>query len=299
MALPDGVMLHALPGDEARAGYADRGEGEAILLVHAGVFGAWFAPLAGDPALDSFRRIRLIRAGYASGPPPGQHVTVADHARHGAAVLDTLQVTRAHVLGHSSGGQIALQLALDRPDLVGTLALLEPALAGDLADPADAQALGDVVGPAITAAAAGDTAAAFDTFMRTICAPDYRGVLTAALGPGGLEQAERNCRFFFLDEISAVREWAFDHGSASRLRQPVLLMAGTSSPPPVHRGIGHLAAMLPHAQITTIRGADHLLPLRNPAALARHVARFARQHPLAPVPGKIPGSAAVQRDDAP
>jgi hypothetical protein len=67
MAFSDAEMLHALPADEARVEYSDRGEGEAILLVHAGVFGAWFAPLAADPPLDSFRRIRLIRAGYASG----------------------------------------------------------------------------------------------------------------------------------------------------------------------------------------------------------------------------------------
>ena len=296
MAFSDGEMLHALPADEARVEYSDRGEGEAILLIHAGVFGAWFAPLAADPALDSFRRIRLIRAGYASGPSPARHITVAGHARHCAAVLDTLHITRAHVLAHSSGSQIALQLALDRPDLVGTLALIEPALVGNLADPADAEALGHVVGPAIAAAAAGDTATAFDTFMQTICAPDYRNVLTAALGPEGLEHAQRNCRFFFLDEVPAVGEWAFGHHAAGQIRQPVLLMAGACSPPPVHRGIARLAAMLPHAQTTTIQDADHLLPLRNPAALGQLAAQFARRHPLGSTAGqKIPVSAMSRR----
>jgi hypothetical protein len=40
MAFSDGEMLHALPADEARVEYSDRGEGEAILLIHAGVFRA-------------------------------------------------------------------------------------------------------------------------------------------------------------------------------------------------------------------------------------------------------------------
>jgi len=37
-----------------------------------------------------------------------------------------LGVGRAHVVGHSTGANIALQLALDRPEVVQTLALLEP-----------------------------------------------------------------------------------------------------------------------------------------------------------------------------
>ena len=39
MAFSDAEMLHALRADEARVEYSDRGEGEAILLIHAGVFG--------------------------------------------------------------------------------------------------------------------------------------------------------------------------------------------------------------------------------------------------------------------
>ena len=135
--------------------------------------------------------------------------------------------------------------------------------------------------------------------MRTICAPDYRNVLIAALGPAGLEHAERNCRLFFLDEASAVREWVFDHNAAGQIHQPVLLMAGACSPPPVHRGIARLAAMLPHAQTTTIQGADHLLPLRKPAALGQLAAQFARRHPLGSTAGqKIPVSAVSRRGDA-
>ena len=39
----------------------------------------------------------------------------------------------AHVVGHSLGGVIALQLALDAPQAVRTLALMEPALMGAIA----------------------------------------------------------------------------------------------------------------------------------------------------------------------
>jgi pimeloyl-ACP methyl ester carboxylesterase len=43
-------------------------------------------------------------------------------------LLRELAIERAHIVGHSSGGLIALQLALDHPELVRSLALLEPAL---------------------------------------------------------------------------------------------------------------------------------------------------------------------------
>ena len=53
-------------------------------------------------------------------------VSFAEHAADAAALLDHLGIRRAHVAGHSTGAIIALQLAVDRPDLVHSLALLEP-----------------------------------------------------------------------------------------------------------------------------------------------------------------------------
>jgi len=46
--------------------YEDRGgTGDALLLVHAGVFSGWFIPLAKRPHLDG---LRVVRAGYDDGP---------------------------------------------------------------------------------------------------------------------------------------------------------------------------------------------------------------------------------------
>ncbi|HUE59750.1 MAG TPA: alpha/beta hydrolase, partial [Acidimicrobiales bacterium] len=276
MATSDDELV-ALPVDGTTCiDYSDGGgQGEPILLVHAGVFGAWFAPLAADSALDGFRTIRMLRAGYASGPAPAGHVTVADHAAHCAALLDSLGIDRAHILAHSSGCVIALQLALDRPDLVGSLILSEPPLIACLAAPDDLEFLGTEVGPviggAVAAAARGDVAAAFEQFMTVISGPDYRNVLRAALGPNSLARAEQDSRFFFADEISAVQEWGFDEEAAAAIRHPVLLVQGGASPPPVHRLVAHLAAMMPDTEVATIDGDDHLLPLRSPAALGRLV----------------------------
>jgi pimeloyl-ACP methyl ester carboxylesterase len=264
-------------GDAELAHTDSGGPGEPVLLMHAGAFADWFAPMATDPALAGHRVIRLIRAGYAAAPAPAG-LTVADHAGHTAELLRRLGTGPAHVVAHSSGTPIALQLGLDHPEPVRTLCLSEPPLIDALTDPADHEALHAALGPAIGAAMAatarGDRPAAFDAFMSAVCGPDYRRAMADALGAGAVEEAERRSGSFFTGEMPAVNTWTFD---PTRLTAPVLLVQGGASPQPVHRMIAHLAALIPGATTTTIDGVDHLLPLTAPAELARVVAAFARR----------------------
>src|SRR4051812_40526703 len=191
--------------DGATIAWADTGTGEPTLLVHAGVFGAWFEPLA--PRLPG-RTIRVLRAGYTGGPPPTGLVELTEHAAHAAALLDRIGSGPATVVAHSSGCVIALQLAHDRPDLVERLVLSEPPLIDPLLDPADVAGvgaeLGPVLGAAMGAAAAGDVPAAFDATMTVLCGPGYRAVLADVLGADGLARAERESTFFFANEVPAT-----------------------------------------------------------------------------------------------
>jgi pimeloyl-ACP methyl ester carboxylesterase len=59
---PDTIKRVTLGGSEIE--YSEHGEGEPILLVHAGVFADWFLPMAASHALNGFRVIRVRRAGY-------------------------------------------------------------------------------------------------------------------------------------------------------------------------------------------------------------------------------------------
>ena len=62
-------------------------------------------------------------AGSSRTPVP---FTIADHAADAKALLTALGVARAHVVGHSVGAMVALQLALDAPELVQSLVIMEP-----------------------------------------------------------------------------------------------------------------------------------------------------------------------------
>jgi pimeloyl-ACP methyl ester carboxylesterase len=262
--------------------YSERGEGEPLLLIHGGVFADWFLPLAANDTLDGFRVIRVRRAGYGSHVP-GSHLTLSDHAGHLAALADLLEIGAMHVVGHSSGALIAFQLALDRPALVHSLVLIEPAACGPWEVPAHAELGERFLGPAMGAFAAGDLSGAFDTFMRGVCGDRSRDIVEKCLGHAAHEQAVRESHFFFRDEVPACLEWQFG-APVAPIRAPILVLEGGDG-----RKEGLLSRqvteattkLLPHAEVALIAGTNHMLPLQDPAALGDAVAGFARRHPIA------------------
>jgi pimeloyl-ACP methyl ester carboxylesterase len=252
--------------------YTDSGgDGEPIVMIHAAVFADWFVPFEREPAVAGLRRIRVTRTGY-SDPAPAEPMSVADHAAETADLLRRLEIGRARVLAHSTGCVVALQLALDHPELVGELVLIEPPLIDPLLPPQDrapvAAAIGPALGAAMGAAAQNDLRTAFDTVLAALCGPQYRSVIESALGRAGLERAERDCGYCFAGEVPALAAWHFDEELARRIEQPVHLVAGGDSPPFTHRLVDHLARMLPDARTTVIPGHNHLLPLTAPTLLA-------------------------------
>ena len=252
--------------------YTDSGgDGQPLVLIHAAGFADWFVPFEREPAVAGFRRIRVTRTGY-DGAVPTKPIWVAEHAAECADLLRRLDIAPARVLAHSSGCVVALQLALDHPELVGELVLSDPPMLDPLLPPEDrapvAAAIGPALGAAMGAAAQGDLRTAFDTFLSAMCGPDFRSVLESELGRAGLERAERDCGSCFTSEIPSLTAWHFDEGLARRIEQPVHLVAGGDSPIFTHRLVDHLAGMLPDARTTVIPGHNHLLPLTGPALLA-------------------------------
>jgi pimeloyl-ACP methyl ester carboxylesterase len=261
--------------DGVELAYEVSGVGEPVVLVHAGVCGDWFGGLMEEPALaDRHRLVRYHRVGYGgSGQLPGA-VSLADQAAHCRSLLRHLGIERAHVVGHSSSANIALQLALDAPGVVGSLALLETALLAVPTGP---------YGPAaVERYRAGDKAGAVDTWMRGVCGPDYREPLERVL-PGAFEQAVTDADTFFAQELPAVRGWSFGQEDARRVTQPALLVLGARSrevTPVFDQRHELLLAWLPDAEPFVLPDATHLLHVQNPGGMAEGLAAFFARHPL-------------------
>jgi pimeloyl-ACP methyl ester carboxylesterase len=101
------------------------GDWRAGVLTHGALIADALALLLNEPVFARhFQLISYHRRGFAGSTHPQQALSMSAHASDCRALLDWLRVDRAHVVGHSLGGVIALQLALDAPEKVHTLTLL-------------------------------------------------------------------------------------------------------------------------------------------------------------------------------
>jgi pimeloyl-ACP methyl ester carboxylesterase len=270
-------MLRAPVGD-IDVEYEVRGSGEPVVLIHAGVLADWFTRLLDEPALADYQLIRYHRVGYAGSGRIDGPVSLRDQAAHCRSLLHHLGVTRAHVVGHSSSANIALQVALDHPDAVQTLALLEIAL---LAVPSGAYAP-----EAMQRYRDGDRAGAVDVWMRGVAGPGYRDTLDRVL-PGAYDRAVADADTFFGQELPAVREWPFGPDEAGRVEAPALLVLGGRSSevtPVFEQRNDLLGSWLSNVERFVLPDATHLLHVQNPSGLAEELARFFGRHPLPPRP---------------
>ena len=103
--------------------YETRGEGDALLLLAGfGCDHSFWDPVS-EALAERFRLILPDNRGCGRTKSSGSF-TARVCAADAAALLIHLGVARAHVVGHSFGGQIAQELAVDNPQRVASLALV-------------------------------------------------------------------------------------------------------------------------------------------------------------------------------
>jgi pimeloyl-ACP methyl ester carboxylesterase len=256
--------------------YEIRGTGDPVVLIHAGLLADWFVPLLEQPALaGSFQTLTYHRPGYAGSGEIAGPLGIARQAALCHGLMRGLGIERAHLVGHSSSAAMALQLAVDAPDAVQSLTLLETALLAVPSGPYAAEAMGLYRAEKRTDA--------LDVWMRGVCGPGYRDVLDRTI-PAAFDDALADLDTFFEQELPALREWTFDAEAASGVTQPALVVLGAASGEvsPVFAARHELLmAWLPTAEPFVLPGANHLLHAQNPAGMADALADFLGRHPLA------------------
>ena len=109
--------------------YTVQGSGEPLVLIHGAILADAFSPLLAQPRIaNTYRVIAYHRRGFAGSSRASAPFVIGQQAADARALLRHLGITRAHIAGHSYGAAIALQWALDAPDEVQSLALLEAPL---------------------------------------------------------------------------------------------------------------------------------------------------------------------------
>jgi pimeloyl-ACP methyl ester carboxylesterase len=255
--------------------YEEAGRGEPVLLIHGAIVADAFVPLMGEKALtDRYRLIRYRRRGHGGSDPPSGGFSLAQQAADAAALLTHLGVERAHVVGHSGGGTIAVELAMQSPALVHSVVGLEPAVMA----PETRAAFVDAAAPVVGAYRSGDVGKALDMWMEAVSAADWRSAVANL--PGAAEQAEKDARTFFEVEFETIPKWVFDPDRTSRVSQPVLYVLGAESGPLFEVGRQYFRSLFPNTEEVVLPGVNHLMQARDPGVVGRAIAGFLSRHPM-------------------
>lgn len=229
----------------------DEGRDAPMVLVH----GTPLDLTAWDDLISLLTGRRTVRYdvrghGAADETPVADIATLADDL---IAVLNGLEIGQAHLVGHSWGGQIVQQAAIDHTDRVRRLSLLctrsspMPAFAG------------------LAAAVRAGQAQPEDSLERwfspdELAQPDpLVATVTRLLGRANLD-----CWAVALDQIAG-----FD--ALARLRAlnlPVDLLAADRDPVATVAHMAQIAAALPNAALRVLTDAGHLGPLQYPQVVA-------------------------------
>jgi pimeloyl-ACP methyl ester carboxylesterase len=121
------IRQASLDIDGLRVRYQVGGAGPSVLLLHG-----WggriesFTPVY-DDLVRSYTVYAMDFPGFGGSSLPPVPWGSADYARLTLAVMDRLQIRMAHIIAHSFGGQVTMNLAAAHPERLGKLVLVASA----------------------------------------------------------------------------------------------------------------------------------------------------------------------------
>jgi 3-oxoadipate enol-lactonase len=219
---------------------------------------AMIPALAADYAL-----IRYDKPGHGLSDCPPASYTLHNHAEDVAGLLDTLQISKAIVVGISIGGMIAMDFAATQPERVAALALC---------DTFPKIGVADMWNERIATLRQHGMAHLGGAILARWFAPGFASQQPAAYN-GYLNMLARMPVEGYTAACTAIRDADLTE-AVSSIGVPTLVLCGAedpSTPPELVRG---LVGMLPNAQYSEIDGAGHLPPIEQPTATVSAIRAF-------------------------
>lgn len=217
--------------------YIERGTGEPLILLHGnGEDGSYFVHQL-EPFAEHFRVIVPDTRGHGQTPRGSAPFTIRQFAADLLAFMDLHGIRRAHLLGFSDGGNIALVFALAHPERVGKLIL----------DGANLDASG---------------------VKRSVQLPIEIGYRIARLSARRSPEARRHAELLGL----MVNDPNVHPDELARIQSPTLVIAGDRDM--IRTSHTRLIAdRIPGARLAILPG-DHFLAHKSPEAFNEAVLRF-------------------------
>jgi pimeloyl-ACP methyl ester carboxylesterase len=262
-----------VPVEGGRIYYQEGGEGPPVVLIHGGYLDhrMWDGQIEALKA--NYRVVRYdVRSHGRSHALEGPFSDPDDLS----VLLDTLKIPRAHLVGLSLGGQIALDFAILNPDRVESLLLAGPGLGGFPAGSPQVVRYMEEITDALNREAFPET---IEIFTRYWCDgpfrspaevdPDVRGKVLEMLS-GSRERWGRSRLARQLDPPAMDR--------VSEIDAPTLILFGTLDMPDLKEVVDYLEATIPNARRVDIPGVAHMVNLEAPERFNEVLLEFLGAH---------------------
>ncbi|NYT67618.1 alpha/beta fold hydrolase [Pusillimonas noertemannii] len=272
--------MPVLESDHRRIDYLDEGSGPTVLLIHSASSSnrQWRALI--DRLAPRYRVLAINLFGYGQTTPwpDGQPQTIHDHAELVFALMDELP-GMVHLVGHSLGGVVAMEVARLRTDRVASLALYEPNpfhLLQHHGDPSGFQCMVEMM----------DEVEGLYRQGRPEQAARHFIVFWSSEASWNALPEERRARFAATIEASVHEGRALQNntsqlGDYAGLRLPCLLMYARDTLPALYAVQQVLVQACPHWQVQSLDEGGHMAPLTRADQVNAQLEAFleARQFP--------------------
>jgi len=244
--------------------YEDIGLGDPLLLIHGGLISHTEWQPQVEALRDEFRLILPDVRGHGASSRTTEPYSAKLWAADMIGVLDSLSIEQAVVCGHSMGGTVAQQMAVDYPRRVRGLILAETNFG--------------VGNDAMMRLAANASTALFRLFGVGLGAKVASTALRQSQGLAEVASKEiaahkENAQNFF-NIIDAMN--AFDgEAQLAQIQAPTLVMVGARNRLS-HKQGQQMAAVIPNATLVEIADAGHGLNWDNSAAFNDTIRTFVR-----------------------
>lgn len=260
--------MHVREFAGTKLAYSDRGTGPVLLALH----GALASGLVWEPLYNAMPGVRFVAPdlpGHGASGAASEDI----HSQIVASVLEMIRATDSPVdlVGHSFGGTVALRFAVEHPEHVRSLTLIEPVFFAAALAPYRKLYLAHCQ-PQSEAMAQGDWDRAAQLFMA-----DWG----AGTPWGEMPKAHRDYIVARMPIVPTTAPAIIDDvhgvlapGQLERAKMPVLLVEGTETQPIIQHIHNGLAERLPQARRLVLPGAGHMLPVTHANGLSYELSRL-------------------------